>query len=122
MKRLLVFAMMIASLATMVVGSAASFGVGADDLGAGSALVNECDNSFVHSFTTSGGNVTQVIVDDIAATCVGGRLSLTLTNSSGSGIGSGGPVAVGGTSASVSISPQPFATEVGGIHIVVVGP
>jgi len=95
----------------------------ARDLSSGSAPITDCDTSFGHSFTTSGGLVTQVTVSDIAAQCVGGQLSVRLTNSAGSSIGAGGPVTVSVTSAAVPISaPQPSGPSVAEIHIIVVGP
>jgi hypothetical protein len=123
LKRLLIFAMMIASLATTVVGSAASFDVGASDLAAGDAVIAKCDpDGFDHSFTTSNGKVTNVTVTGIDSACVGGQLSVTIANSTGSSIGGGGPVAAGSPSTSVALSPQPNAAAVSVIHIVVVGP
>lgn len=128
MNRLLISTVMIAILATTVVGFAATLGIGADDLAAGDAVIAECDDSFSHTFTTSGGNVTHVTVDGIAdPACEGGELSLTLTKD-GVAIGSGGPETIptdGDTadnSVAVAISSPPTAADVNGIHTVVVGP
>lgn len=123
MRRMTIWIAAVATLASGVTAYAASAGgLNAGDLGAGDGAVNECDNSFTHSFTTSGGNVTSVTVADIAAGCSGGQLSVTLTNGAGAAIGAGGSVGAIASSVDVPVSPQPSAPTVAGIHIVVVGP
>ena len=112
-------------------GFAASLGgLTARNLGADGAVVAACDtNGFTVSYTTSGGNVTAVVVGGIAGPgCEGGLLSLTLANASGTSIGAGGPQTIstdGGTadnSVTVSLSPTPAASLVAAVHVVVTGP
>jgi hypothetical protein len=121
-RRLLVPAVVIATVGTSVVASASSLGLGADSLGAGNVAVAACDgDGFSPSYTTVGGNVTTVTVGGIDGACAGGALSVTLTDG-GVALASGGPVTVAGASAVVSLSPQPDAELVDGIHVLVNGP
>jgi len=122
--RRLVGAAMAIAVAAIVCGAAASLGgLNANSLGADDAAVASCDgNGVTVAYTVVGGNVTEVTVSDIAAGCVGGQLSLTLANSSGTSIGSGGPVSVTLGSHIVVVSPQPAASAVAAIHIVITGP
>jgi hypothetical protein len=130
--RRLVTALFIAALvATVVFAAAATLGgISGTSLGAGSATVAACDgNGFTVTYSVSGGNVTAVTVSGIADPgCEGGQLSLTLTNSGGTSIGSGGPLTVPtdgdvlDNSMTVPVSPQPAASQVTGIHVVVEGP
>jgi hypothetical protein len=72
--------------------------------------------------------VTSVTIAGIAdPACEGGQLSLTLT-STGTALAAGGPQAVptdgdpADNSMTVSVSPQPAASQVDGIHLVIEGP
>jgi hypothetical protein len=123
-RRLILSALAATIVVGMVVASAASLAMSPGSLQADNSSVAACDTSvpkFTHSFTTSGGNVTQVTVGDIDPACTNGQLSVRLTDGSAS-IGSGGPVTVTGPSHNVAIPAQPAATSVGGIHILVLGP
>jgi hypothetical protein len=71
--------------------------------------------------------VTQATIGGIKEpNCAGGSLSLSLTDSGGASIGSGGPVTVPNTadpgSVDVPLSTQPFAGDVAGFQVVIVGP
>lgn len=121
----------LATLVTARFGAAASLGgINTTSLGAGSSAVLTCDGDGMSvTHTTSGGQVTAVTVGGIAdPACEGARLSLTLTDSTNGAIGSGGGVTIPSdadttnNSVSVSLSPQPDAELVGGVHISVVGP
>ena len=109
---------------------AAPFALTASRAGAGNTFVVACDtNGFTHAYTTSRGNVTAVTIVGIAdPACEGGTVRATVTNSAGSSIASAGPQVVptdGDTldnSVTLATSPQPAATQVAGIHIVVEGP
>jgi hypothetical protein len=123
MRRLLLLALACAVVASCVVGSAASLGgVSGARLGAGAAVVVGCDTDGVTTaYTTSGGRVTTVTVGGLATACAGATLSLTLTGAGNASVGTGGGT-VAGTSLGVSITPQPTATSVTGVHIVIQGP
>jgi hypothetical protein len=125
----------IGALAAVVVASAvfaaatALGGLGAGALGAGDAPILSCDaDGFEVSYATSGGNVTDVTIAGIAdPACEGGQLSLSLTGS-GTALAAGGPQAVptdgdaADNSMTVPVSPQPAASQVDGIHLVIEGP
>ena len=110
--------------------AAAPLVLGSGKVGAGTTAVGRCDtDGFTHAYTTSRGNVTSVTVGGLADPgCEGGTIHVTVTSSSGDSIASGGPQAIpvdAGTvdnSVTISTSPQPSATQVAGIHIVVEGP
>ncbi len=117
-----------AALVWAGVALGAHLGVISSTLGAGGAAVAPCDDSFTHSFTTSRGNVTAVTVGGIAdPACDGGRVRVTITNASGASIASGGPetVVADGDSldgvVTLAMSPQPAASLVAGIDIVIEG-
>lgn len=131
MRRLVLVAIVaVAVLAASLASAAALGGVNSDRVGAGDAAIAACDaNGFTVSYTTVGGNVTAATVADIADPgCEGGDLSVTVTNSAGDSIASGGPSSVptdGDTTPNaltVSVSPQPAAEQVAGVHVAVVGP
>ena len=104
--------------------------IGSSKLAAGNTSVVACDtDGFTHSYTTSRGNVTAVTIGGIAdPACEGGTARATVTNSAGASIADGGPGTVptdGDTldnSVTLTTSPQPAASQVAGIHIVVEGP
>ena len=117
--------------AALVPGFAASLGgLTSPSLGADGAVVVACDtDGFSVSYTTSGSNVTAVVVGGIADPgCEGGLLSLALADASGTSIGAGGPQTIptdAGTvdnSVTVSLSPTPAASAVATVHVVVTGP
>jgi hypothetical protein len=120
----------VAVLSTSLASAAALGGVNTGRVGAGDAALVACDaNGFIVTYTTVGGNVTAATVSDIADPgCEGGDISVTVTNSAGDSIASGGPsliVTDGDTSPNsktVSVSPQPAAEQVAGVHVAVVGP
>ena len=105
--------------------AAATLGpLGSDTLGAGSATVTGCDPNGVNTeYVIAKENVTSVTVSDIHSDCTGARLSLTLTDDSDASIASADSLVVpGGGSMSVDVSPDPEASAVTGLHVVVVGP
>jgi hypothetical protein len=120
----------VAVLSASLASAAALGGVSSGRVGAGDAAIAACDaNGFTVSYTTVGGNVTAATVADIADPgCEGGDLSVTVTNGAGDSIASGGPSSIptdGDTSPNsltLSVSPQPTAEQVAGVHVAVVGP
>ena len=109
---------------------AASLPTVSTPVGAGNTVVPRCDlNGFTYSFTTSGADVTSVVVGDIAdPACENGVLQITLTDAGGASLGSAGPQTVPTdgnvlpNSLALSPSPQPSATQVSAIHVSVRGP
>ena len=95
-------------------------------VGGGNTSAVACDtDGFTPSYTTSRGNVSAVTVGGIASpACGGGALRVTVTNTSGASIATGGPqtIPAGSTSVAVSLSPQPAASQVAGVEIIVEGP
>lgn len=97
-------------------------------VGSTSGSVNACDpDGFTIAYTTSRGNVTQATIGGIKEpACAGGSLSLTLTDPGGSSIGNGGPVTVPSLSdpgsMAVPLTVQPYAGNVAGFRVVIVGP
>lgn len=131
MRRLVLGTTAAVAVVTASLASAAAFGgITSGRVAAGNAAIAACDgNGFSVSYTTVGGDVTAATVADIADPgCEGGDLSITITNSAGDSIASGGPSSIptdGDTSPSsltVSVSPQPAAEQVAGVHVAVVGP
>jgi len=117
-------------VASASVALAASLPLGSAPVGAGTAAVPTCDaNGFTYSFTTSGGNVTAVTVEDIAdPSCENGVTRITLTDSGGASLASAGPQAVPTdgdglpNSMTLSPAPQPPAGQVSATHVSVSGP
>ena len=131
MRRLVLVTILAVTVVSATLASAAALGgVTTDRVGAGDAAIAACDaNGFTVSYMTVGGNVTAATVADIADPgCEGSDLSVTVTNSAGDSIASGGPSSIatdGDTSPNslaVSVSPQPAAEQVAGVHVAVVGP
>ncbi len=103
--------------------SAASVNMATGPLAAGGSTVVPCDSDGVTvTYTLSGDNVSQMMVQGIASGCVGGQLSAALVNGSEISIGEGGPQTVTGSSHTLSISPQPISFNVAAVHVVIVGP
>lgn len=125
-----VVSLTLAIVAFASVALASTLGVGSVDVGAGNAAVPRCDaDGFTYSFTTSRGAVTQVSVGDIADPgCEGSELSLTLTNAGGTSVATAGPQTVPAdgdglaNSMTLAVSPQPTASQVLGINVLVEGP
>jgi len=118
------------AVATAGYAAAASLGsLGSESLGSGNGTVVACDTNGVSTeYTVDTGNVTDVVVSDIADPgCEGASLSLTLTDSDGQSIGSASSLEVptdGDTTANsmtVPVTPQPDAALVTNVHIVIVG-
>jgi hypothetical protein len=128
-RRLALISVALVALGTAAVAFAAGLGpVTQSSVGNGGASVVACDtDGFTISYTTSAGNVTQATIGGIKEpNCAGGSLSLTLTDSGGASIGSGSPVTVPSMadpgSVAVPLSVQPFAGNVAGFRVVIVGP
>lgn len=114
-----------------MVGAASGLGgLGSVGVGNNNATVTACDtNGITAGFTTVAGNVTTVTVDGLAdPACEGGALRLTLADSANASLGSGGPTTIPtdagvvDNSVPVTISPQPGATLVANLHVVIEGP
>ncbi|MBX7111627.1 MAG: hypothetical protein K1X87_07245 [Dehalococcoidia bacterium] len=92
---------------------------------AGAESVTKCDNNgfVIDGFTLNGsGQITQIALSDIDATCVGGQLTVDLTRADEVSIGNGGPVTVTGSPMSVAITGLPDATLVKHEVVIIVGP
>ncbi len=130
LNRLIVVGVATTILASSIFAAAASLGGMSGGVLAASAAIPSCDSTGVTTaYTTSGGNVTAVTVNELADPgCEGGKLSVTLTNSAGESIASGGPQTIpadGDTvdnSVTVSVSPNPAAENVAGYEIPIVEP
>jgi hypothetical protein len=121
--------LVVAVLGAASVAFAATLGpLTPSSVGSTSGNVNACDpDGFSISYTTSSGNVTQATIGGIKEpACAGGSLSLTLTDASGASIGSGSPVTVPSLSdpgsVAVPLTVQPYAGNVAGYKVVIVGP
>lgn len=117
-----------AALLTVYV-TLASFTPQSSNLGAGSAAVLSCDTDGVgivydlqHNDDLERWEVVSVQLSDVAPTCFGGTLNLVLVNATGVALGNSGPVAVSQSSFTVNIAPDPEATLVAGVRLVIVGP
>ena len=130
MNRMIVWSLIVTTLASSVFASAAALGGMSGAVIAGDAPITACDTSgFTVAYTTSRGNVTAVMVGDIADPgCEGDDLSVTLTNAAGDSIASGGPQMIptdGDTadnSMTVPVTPTPAAEQVRGYHVSIVEP
>lgn len=121
--------LVVAVLGAATVAFAATLGpLTQSSVGSTSANVNACDpDGFTIAYTTSRGNVTQATIGGIKEpACAGGSLSLTLTDASGASIGSGNAVTVPAMSdpgsVAVPLTVQPYAGNVAGFRVVIVGP
>jgi hypothetical protein len=119
----------VAVLGAATVAFAATLGpLTQSSVGSTSGNVNACDtDGFSIAYTTSRGNVAQATIGGIKEpACAGGSLSLTLTDASGASIGSGNAVTVPAMSdpgsVAVPLTVQPYAGNVAGFRVVIVGP
>ena len=129
MRRAVLIALALVVLSTASVALAQGLGpLSPSSVGVGGASVDPCDtDGFGVTYTTASGVVTDVTIDGIKEPdCVGGKLSLTLTDGSGASIGSGGPLSVPAMadpgSLLVPIAGSPYAGDVAGFRVVIVGP
>lgn len=127
-KRLLISALVLGTVFATVFGLAATLGVGASDLGAGSDLVASCDDSVSTVYTNSWDatderyEVTKVTVNGISDACDGKTLNAALTDSGNASIGDGTEVIPTGVGTTVDVDPlstAPAASDVSNIHIVI---
>jgi hypothetical protein len=119
----------VAVLGAATVAFAATLGpLTQSSVGSTTGNVNACDtDGFSIAYTTSRGNVAQATIGGIKEpACAGGSLSLTLTDASGASIGSGNAVTVPAMSdpgsVAVPLTVQPYAGNVAGFRVVIVGP
>jgi hypothetical protein len=112
------------------VASAASLGLEAPTLGAGTAEVHTCDPDgvaldYTVAFDDARGwyVIEAVVIRDIAAACAAGRLSLVLARD-GESVAAGGPVSVpdGGDHLDVLLDQRPAVGSIDHVHVVIVGP
>jgi hypothetical protein len=124
-----VLALVLATGGALISASAATLGgVSGTGIGAGAAPVAACDaDGFGVSYAVTGSTVTSATIDGIADPgCEGGTLSLTVADGTTS-VGSGTatvPTDAGtaDNSVTVPLSPQPPASQVTQVHVVVAGP
>lgn len=121
--RLLAFAI-VAVLATSVFGAAATLGLTSDRLGAGSAVVADCDTGGISvDYAGDPEPVFALVVSGLAATCNGGRAQATVTKADGSSpVSSTATAIVTGGSVTIPLPAAVPAADVERYHVVVVGP
>ena len=132
MKRIVLIVAALAALATAAVAYAAGIGpTTSSGVGANTAAVAPCDTDgfAISSYTTSSGNVTGATITGIKEPdCAGGQLSVTLTDGSGNGIGTATTVTVpnvadpGSVAVGFPAGQQPYAGNVTGFKVAIVGP
>lgn len=129
-KRLFISALVLLTVFVSVFGFAATLGVSPNDLGAGSSAVGSCDTNGVNTTyantwdaTDKRYEVTSVTITGIDDNCDGKTLKAALTNSSDVLLGDGTvtvPSVAGTFTATVSsLSPNPAASAVSNIHVVI---
>ena len=113
-----------AVIAAAVTASAASLGgITANRLSSGTAAILSCDPDGVTvTYTLSSGVVQSMTVSGVAPGCANGAMRAVLVNASATSIGAAGSTTVAGTSVTLTLSPQPLASAVEGVHISIVGP
>ena len=121
LRRLAACSILAVAVATATYGAAASLGVTADNVSAGSADPTvDCaisSNDVVYSYT--GTNVSSVQVSNLPVACRDGRVWLTLLNGSNGVVAQVGPVPANGASATFTSLSVP-ATDVKKYTIAVV--
>ncbi len=129
MRRILAL-LVIALVATSVWGAAATLGVSARSLGAGSAVVGDCHTGPAPTVAYTYGTTNDVLAvkaTGLAPTCVGGTAQATVADASGAGLASGiaTVTATSATSAEVTVAfaaPGAPAADVEQYHLVIVKP
>ncbi len=129
MRRILAF-LVVAIVATSVWGAAATLGVSARPLGAGSDVVGDCHAGLAPTVAYTYGttnNVLAVKATGLASTCVGGTAQATVADAAGAALASGTSTvtATSPTSAEVTIqfaAPGAPAADVKQYHLVIVTP
>jgi hypothetical protein len=121
--RLLAFAI-VAVFAASVFGAAATLGLSSDRLGAGSAVVADCDTGGITvDYVGDPGPVSGLVVSNLAAACNGGRARATITKADGSSpVSSVGTATVSGGAVTITFPSSVPAADVGRYSVVVVGP
>ena len=129
MRRMAIWAIGVMALAAPVFGAAATLDTTTEKLATGADAVDPCDgDGFTESYVTSGGNVRTVTIAGIAdPACEGGRLSLTVTNAANAAIASAQATVPSDADSLnntmiLTVSPNPFAGNVAGLHVSIVGP
>jgi hypothetical protein len=120
MRRLLAV-LLLAIVATAVHGAAATLGVSARPIGAGSAVVGRCHTGPAPTVTYSYGadnTVTGLAVSNLNAGCDGGHLQAVVTDAGGTALASGSASVAAGA-ASITFPPAP-AAQVAGYRISIV--
>jgi hypothetical protein len=123
MRRILALTI-VAIVATAVFGAAATLGVSARPLGAGSDVVGDCHTgnppAVVYTYTDN--KVVSLTVSGLATTCNGGSLKATVTKADGTSPVQGTAAAtVTNQSATVTFpSPGVPGQDVGTYHLVIV--
>jgi hypothetical protein len=129
-KRLFISALVLGTVFLSVFGFAATLGVSAGGIGAGSGSVGSCDSDGVSTTyadawdtTDKRYEVTTVTVSGIANACDGKTLKAALTDSSDVKLGDGNvvvPTDAAAFTATVStLTPNPAASAVDKVHVVI---
>lgn len=103
-------------------GAAATLALGSTSLSAGSQSVTSCGASALTATrdVDNAGNVTQVNVSGIPATCAGETLSVTLVGSANAGL-STLTATIAGTSASLTVAATVSAANLNGYAFAIEG-
>jgi hypothetical protein len=116
------------TVASPVVGAAATMGLGPNPLGAGRTAIPRCDtDGFTITYTTVAGNVTAASVGGIADPgCEGGELQITLTGRGATTTSSSVTVPTDGDTTDNSLAVT-FASPTDGelvnqLHVAIAGP
>lgn len=121
MRRLLAI-LLLAIVASAVHGAAATVGVSARPLGAGSAVVGRCHAGTAPTVTYSysGNSVTGLTVAGLATACNGGSLRAVVVRADGSALGAGGASTVSNGTVSLLLSAAVPAVDVAGYRLSIV--
>ena len=120
MIRRLIACTAVAVVATAGFGAAASLGVTADGVGAGSADPTvDCSAGTTVAYTYTGNDVSSVLVADLPSGCQGGRVWLALLDATGAKVSEAAPVVASGATATLDVTDVP-ASQVKKYSIAVV--
>ena len=120
--RRVVVAILVAGMASVIVGAAASLNLSATTLGAARLATPRCTAAALTVFPNlTAANVTSVTVGSIPSTCGGATLQVTVNNGSANSSGSAA-VPAGGGSTTVTLAAGVAATATVQTDLVLVGP
>ena len=105
MIRRLIACTAVAIVATAGFGAAASLGVTADGVGAGSANPTvDCSVGTTVTYTYTSNNVSSVQVTNLPSACQGGKIWLALLDATGAKVSEAAPVVASGATAALDVT------------------